>query len=200
MSFNVVRFDDVKPQPWKNAGGVTRELLAWPNADDWVMRLSVADIEHDGPFSKFPGVDRWFAVLSGNGVRLGAPTKTIQYKDGTFHFDGAIGSDCELIDGPTRDLNLMIRRDAANGWMKRVVAGFEFPHADQGVTSSTARAPISGVFAVNECTLRQSGSPVFFVEPMSLAWRTEPVGNGPSIRVDCCSSSAVFGFQCIVLK
>lgn len=200
MNFTVVRFDDVKPQPWKNGGGVTRELLAWPNADDWVMRLSVADIEHDGPFSKFPGVDRWFAVLSGNGVRLGSPTKAIQCTDEAFYFDGALAPDCELIDGPTRDLNLMIRRDAASGWMKRAVPEVEFPHADQSVTSSNARRTISGVFAVNECTLRQTGSPDFFVEPMSLTWRTEPVDNGPSIRVDCPSSSVVFGFQCILLK
>ena len=26
---------DVAPQPWRNGGGVTRELLAWPAAGDW---------------------------------------------------------------------------------------------------------------------------------------------------------------------
>jgi environmental stress-induced protein Ves len=41
--------------PWKNGGGVTRELLAWPGGGDWQVRISVAEIEADGPFSSFPG-------------------------------------------------------------------------------------------------------------------------------------------------
>ena len=30
MSWNLVRLADLAPQPWKNGGGTTRELLAWP--------------------------------------------------------------------------------------------------------------------------------------------------------------------------
>ena len=71
MSWQVVRVDSAAPQAWRNGGGVTRELLVWPNAEDWLVRLSVAEIERDGPFSAFAGVDRWFAVLSGAGVLLG---------------------------------------------------------------------------------------------------------------------------------
>jgi len=29
--------------PWRNGGGVTRELLAWPDSKDWALRVSVAD-------------------------------------------------------------------------------------------------------------------------------------------------------------
>ena len=55
------------PVPWKNGGGVTRELLRLPagSGDDWTLRISVADIAADGPFSPFPGITRWFAVLTG---------------------------------------------------------------------------------------------------------------------------------------
>ena len=63
----VVALMSAAPQPWRNGGGVTRELLAG-RTEDWSVRLSVADIERDGPFSAFAGVDRWFAVLSGAGV------------------------------------------------------------------------------------------------------------------------------------
>ena len=70
MSWSQISALDLTPQPWKNGGGKTRELLAWPHPSDWILRLSVADIEADGPFSSFPGVQRWFAVLRGNGVRL----------------------------------------------------------------------------------------------------------------------------------
>ena len=32
-------------QPWRNGGGITRELLAWPVASDqWALRVSVAQI------------------------------------------------------------------------------------------------------------------------------------------------------------
>ena len=66
----IVHIDDVRAQPWKNGGGLTRELLAWPSRDAWSVRVSVADIERDGPFSPFPGVERWFTVLEGAGVVL----------------------------------------------------------------------------------------------------------------------------------
>ena len=196
----MVRFDDVTPQPWKNGGGVTRELLAWPDANDWVMRVSIADIERNGPFSAFPGIDRWFAVLSGNGVRLCSPTKTIQRADDVFHFDGALAPDCELIDGPTRDLNLMLRRHAASGWMKRVEAGFEFPLAERVQPSAETINMISGVFALEGCRLQRTGLPDFFVEPMSLAWRSELGGSEPLRIVVRESLSPLFGFQCMPLK
>ena len=53
MTLHRVRFDDLPPQPWRNGGGVTRALLTWPHADDWAVRVSVADITRDGPFSAF---------------------------------------------------------------------------------------------------------------------------------------------------
>ena len=70
MSWHTVALADVAPSAWKNGGGTTRELLAWPSPADWVFRLSVAEVQADGPFSSFAGVQRWFAVLSGAGVRL----------------------------------------------------------------------------------------------------------------------------------
>ena len=42
------------PQPWRNGGGRTRELLVWPAGDglggttDWQLRVSVADITKNG--------------------------------------------------------------------------------------------------------------------------------------------------------
>ena len=70
MSWNAVRLDQVTAQPWRNGGGLTRELLAWPGGEDWRLRLSVAQVTQDGPFSQFGGVQRWFSVLC-NLVLLG---------------------------------------------------------------------------------------------------------------------------------
>lgn len=111
MSWQTVYLDRVAATPWRNGGGVTRELLVWPSATDWTVRLSVADVERDGPFSAYPGVQRWFAVLSGQGVRLRLPgqTRELDAASDPFQFDGAVPVDCELLGGPTRDFNLMVR-------------------------------------------------------------------------------------------
>ncbi len=104
---------DIPPRLWKNGGGTTRELLAWPTPQDWTLRLSVAQVEVDGPFSRFDGITRWFAVLAGAGVRLHMPdagqTHSLDASSSPLAFDGALAVDCTLIDGPTQDFNLMAR-------------------------------------------------------------------------------------------
>lgn len=104
----------VTPQAWRNGGGRTRELLAWPAGQDWQLRISRADIDADGPFSAFPGVERWFTVLEGAGVALhfpdaAAPTATLHAGDAPLHFDGGLAPGCTLLNGATQDLNLMAR-------------------------------------------------------------------------------------------
>lgn len=138
----IVALADVAPQPWKNGGGVTRELLRLPlpggAADDWLLRVSVAEIAADGPFSPFPGVTRWFAVLEGAGVRLdwaedwGASLTT---GSRALDFDGADPPDCELLDGPTRDLNVMARRAHARAFLGRAELGeaWDWPGGARGV-------------------------------------------------------------------
>ena len=111
MKPRLISVEQTPVQPWRNGGGSTRELLAWPSAADWQLRLSVADIDADGPFSIFDGVQRWFVVLQGAGVALmidGQPHLQ-RMADAPWHFDGAARADCRLLDGPTRDLNLMLR-------------------------------------------------------------------------------------------
>jgi uncharacterized protein len=105
-------------QPWRNGGGRTRELLAWPSAGDWLARVSVAQIERDGPFSPYPGIERWFAVLRGAGVVLSLPRGDVRLHtgDAALHFPGEAAPLCRLIDGPTQDLNLMLRRGASGAW------------------------------------------------------------------------------------
>ena len=115
---------DVAPQPWRNGGGVTRELLLWPSDATWSVRISVADIAADGPFSTFPGVQRWFAVLEGDGVRLSlaAGDRRQVQSDPPLAFDGAEAPGCALLGGPTRDLNLMLHC-GARGRMERAESG-----------------------------------------------------------------------------
>ncbi len=122
--------DDVAAQRWRNGGGITRELLARPADASWRLRISVAEITQDGDFSAFPGVERWFTVLSGAGVELygtagqapgGDGSVRLRPGDAPLCFDGGSAPRCRLLDGATRDLNLMLR--GAVGAMRPVVEG-----------------------------------------------------------------------------
>ncbi|WP_454722807.1 MULTISPECIES: HutD/Ves family protein [Cupriavidus] len=105
------------PQPWKNGGGVTREIAAFPpgaGMDAFQWRVSVADIAADGPFSAFPGIDRQIVLLDGAGVRLLADDGSFDHRlDAVgvpFAFAGERGVQATLLDGATRDFNVMTRR------------------------------------------------------------------------------------------
>jgi environmental stress-induced protein Ves len=130
----------IAPQAWRNDGGRTRELLCWPSPEDWALRISVADIEADGPFSNFPDVERWFAVIEGAGVTLafGDTEHRVVRGDPPLRFDGAHGPGCHLIDGPTRDLNLMARR--GKGVMRQAEPGVAWnePVAMRGLYAAVA--------------------------------------------------------------
>jgi hypothetical protein len=103
---------------WKNDGGWTTEIARDPADDavDFRWRVSIADIESDGPFSSFPGVARELMLLAGSGVELdidGAPPLRLTERFQRAHFDGESLVDCRLLAGPTRDFNVMTRRGIA---------------------------------------------------------------------------------------
>lgn len=107
----IIRADDIAATPWKNGGGLSRDLLFWPSVDAWQVRVSLADITRDGPFSPYPGVERWFSVVEGDGVELQfADGSRVQRRGETpLCFDGAAAPGCRLLAGNTRDLNLMLQ-------------------------------------------------------------------------------------------
>lgn len=162
----IVVVADVAAQPWKNGGGLTRELLAWPSHGDWTVRVSVADITRDGPFSAFAGVVRWFAVLEGEGVRLAfADGERVQRRgDAPLAFDGAAAPGCRLVDGPTRDLNLMLR---SAGGARSANSGLV--PAEAGRAWRPAGAPC-GFFAAMAGMCRSDDGVAVELPACSLAW------------------------------
>ncbi|HEU4664593.1 MAG TPA: HutD family protein [Dokdonella sp.] len=101
---------------WKNDGGWTTEI-ARSGDDDFRWRISIAEIERDGPFSSFPGVERDLLLLEGNGIELDiddAPPRRLTQRFERVHFAGEARVDCRLIAGPTRDFNVMARRDTVH--------------------------------------------------------------------------------------
>jgi environmental stress-induced protein Ves len=79
IGMTVLRAADRRPQPWKNGGGVTSEVIAYPlgcGTHDFDWRVSIAEVTEAGPFSCFEGVDRVLAVLEGElelDIGTGAP-------------------------------------------------------------------------------------------------------------------------------
>jgi uncharacterized protein len=111
---------EIVPTPWRNGGGTTRELLAWPNSHDWLWRVSIAEVASAGPFSHFAGVQRWLAIIAGAGIALTIDDKTQNLSCDTapMYFSGTSNSHCELLSGTISDCNLMLREDA--GSMRRI--------------------------------------------------------------------------------
>jgi uncharacterized protein len=56
--------------PWANGRGQTTELLREDGPDGLALRLSIAVVAEDGPFSILPGIDRNLTVISGPGFWL----------------------------------------------------------------------------------------------------------------------------------
>jgi environmental stress-induced protein Ves len=124
VPLRIVRADALEATPWKNGGGVTREIAAYPQGaslDTFVWRASVADVGRAGPFSRFAGVDRTLVLLAGAGMHLtearGA-THALMEPLAVARFRGEAALDAQLVDGPTRDFNLMVRRDRASATLQ----------------------------------------------------------------------------------
>ncbi|MBB5416042.1 HutD/Ves family protein [Paraburkholderia atlantica] len=126
----LIRGAELVAAPWKNGGGVTREVAAFPSrrggqgaaSGHFVWRVSVADVAQAGPFSRFDCVDRTLVLLSGAGMLLDelgdagvVSTHVLRQALDIARFDGETRIDARLVDGATRDFNLMVRRDVAQG-------------------------------------------------------------------------------------
>lgn len=113
----VIRWGEARAMPWKNGGGVTHEIAVSPpdaSLEDFVWRVSMAEVAADGPFSSFAGIDRTLALMSGAGIELDfadGHTARVDPLQAPCSFDGAMGCFGRLIDGPILDLNIMTRRD-----------------------------------------------------------------------------------------
>jgi environmental stress-induced protein Ves len=142
---------DCAPQAWRNGGGITHEIATWPVDTDWRWRVSVARIDRDGPFSAFSGVQRWFAVLEGDGVELIWPHTTLRVgpHDAPHGFPGAPACDARLLNGPTLDFNLMTR--GLRGQLQR-------QQQTGAQTAWPAHAHV-GVFACTDCSWTTGHTP-----------------------------------------
>lgn len=112
-----IRTSNIAAMPWKNGGGVTRELAtggAEAPGSMWGWRVSLAEVAENGPFSSFPGIDRIIAVIGGPGMDLvrpdGATLALEPFQPAGFAGEEPLSG--RLRAGPVRDLNVMVRRGA----------------------------------------------------------------------------------------
>ena len=111
----ILRAADRVAVPWKNAGGVTREVAAHPPHSDlgnFDWRVSLAEVSRGGPFSAFPGVDRHMVVISGR-LELaisGREVLSLSSDSAPISFPGELPVHAEPHAGPATDLNVMTRR------------------------------------------------------------------------------------------
>ena len=115
-------------QPWKNGGGRTIEIAAFPpaaglEAFDW--RISTASVAMPGRFSHFSGVDRTLAVIEGR-LELAfdgqAGLVALSAASLPHAFPGDVGCFGTPVDGEVIDLNLMVRRGRWAGTIERIAS------------------------------------------------------------------------------
>jgi uncharacterized protein len=135
----VLRSDDHVRMPWANGGGTTYQVATSPEGaglDEFDWRVSLADVDSSGPFSAFPGIDRILMVVGGAGMELVVDGRFVPLGPlDPFRFDGAADTRASLVSGPTKDLNVMTRRD-------RCTATLEVVQVDGSIDDAVDVAPV----------------------------------------------------------
>ena len=142
-NLRVIETTELASVPWKNGGGVTREIAQAPGPNSFAWRLSIADVESQGAFSQYPGMMRILTVIEGDGLRLRSPVKTHDVPLFTpFAFRGDLDIQSILNGGPIRDFNVISDPSQISAEV-RVVNG---PVHDSIVSSGTT---VYAVFVID---------------------------------------------------
>lgn len=144
MGVWIVPANEYRRLRWRNGAGWTREIVCArvdptdrvrgrPCADfqaaagDWDFRLSIAEIERDGAYSAYPGIDRQQVLLSGAGFELRWPdgrTLRAEPPRGRLAFAGEQAPECRLLAGPAQAFNVFtLRRRAGAQVLHRPLVG-----------------------------------------------------------------------------
>jgi uncharacterized protein len=116
-----------RTMPWKNGGGTTTEAFILPagaTLDDFEIRVSMARIEADGPFSRYLGIDRTLVVTDGAGLALATSDGaelTLDQGSPPFSFTGGDPIHAKLVAGPVADFNVMTRRSVLRHRAEKVL-------------------------------------------------------------------------------
>ena len=118
----ILRNADYPTRPWKNGGGTTRDIVVSPpcaSLDDFDWRLSLAQVDRDGPFSRFDNVDRTLVLLSGAMTLREGDRQIHLVRNEPFAFAGERAIEATVGAGATLDFNVMTRRGRAKHTARR---------------------------------------------------------------------------------
>ena len=145
----ILRAADRRAVPWKNGGGLTREVAAHPPQSDlgnFDWRVSLAEVRRGGPFSSFPGIDRHMAVISGR-LELsisGRGALSLSSDAAPLSFPGELAVYAEPHAEPATDLNVMTRRGRFTARLSRCsVAAVTQVRLEADTTLLLALAPLT---------------------------------------------------------
>jgi environmental stress-induced protein Ves len=174
MAFRIIPPDAFRRMPWKNGGGETIEILAFPEGADlahFAWRISMAKVAGDGPFSRFEGIDRTLTVLDGGRLGLAFPDRMIMLDPASdpFVFSGDEACQGTIPDGSIIDLNVMTRRGQCrhavtrltNGQKRTSSATTAMAFAHQGPASLAIAGHVVGL-APGHAALVTGGEPVTY--------------------------------------
>jgi uncharacterized protein len=100
--------DSIVPEPWRNGGGITRTVAR--EGDKW--RVSIAEVQRNGPYSRFEGLSRISFVLRGEGIILRDTKSAIKLSRlQATGYDGGTSWEAILVGGPVTALNVMSQRE-----------------------------------------------------------------------------------------
>jgi environmental stress-induced protein Ves len=122
VATRILRSIDYVARPWKNGGGTTRDIVTSPagaSLDTFDWRLSLAQVDRDGPFSRFDNVDRTIVLLEG-AMTLHERDRRIELlRNEPFAFAGECAIEATIGGGSTLDFNVMTRRGRASHTARR---------------------------------------------------------------------------------
>jgi hypothetical protein len=175
----VVRASQLRPTPWRNGRGVTRDVAGRTGAGgdaEWL--ISLADLTEDADFSHFPHCDRIFTLVQGGPVDLifggGATMRCERLVPALF--SGDVPTRCRLPNGPARAFNVFADR-------RRRRAGVLV----QAISDGHAAAPLADVAAVHCVSGRIGVAGIASLEPGD----TLVAGFGDGWRAEAAETAAL---------
>lgn len=128
----IIRKPDFREGRWRNGMGVSWDIASDPpEGDDFGWRFATARIEADVPFSHYPGVDRIFTLVDGNGLDLDFEGGRRIMVDRCFvphPYPCDVPTFCRLRNGPCLALNLFMRRGQWSAAAEVLSSGAEIAH------------------------------------------------------------------------
>jgi uncharacterized protein len=111
----IFRSEHFREGRWRNGLGLSWDIASDSDSADFGWRLAIARIDGDVAFSDYPGIDRAFTLIDGDGLELsveGLGTLNVAERFVPQFFPGDAATYCRLRGGACRALNLFVRRAA----------------------------------------------------------------------------------------